>query len=78
MIGIVVAAVLAVLITAVILWVVRKRRVGEFSEFTGITTNPHLYISDLKDLQTGTSLSVLSQAFIKMRCSICDVIKRLA
>ncbi len=63
MIGIVVAAVLAVLITAVILWVVRKRRAGEF---TGITTDPHLYLSDLKDLQTCTSVSVLSQECIKM------------
>ncbi len=37
-IGIVVAAVLAVLISAVILWVIRKRRAGEF---TGITTDRH-------------------------------------
>ncbi len=35
-IGIVVAAVLAVLISAVILWVIRKKRAGEF---TGITTD---------------------------------------
>ncbi len=55
MIGIVVAAVLAVLITAVILWVIRKRRAGEFSEFTGITTDKRFKISDLNDLQTGFS-----------------------
>ncbi len=46
---------LAVLITAVILWMVRKRRAGEFSEFTGITTDKRFKISDLNDLQTGFS-----------------------
>ncbi len=37
-IGIVVAAALAVLISAVILWVIRKKRAGEF---TGFTTDTH-------------------------------------
>ncbi len=61
-IGIVVAAVLAVLISAVILWVIRKKRAGEFSEFTRITTDKHLKISDLKDLQIVTSeMFVLSE-----------------
>ncbi len=45
MIGIVVAAVLAVLISAVILWVIRKKRSGEFTEFTGITTDISNYLS---------------------------------
>ncbi len=44
-IGIVVAAVLAVLISAVILWVIRKKRSGEFTEFTGITTDISNYLS---------------------------------
>ncbi len=58
-IGIVVAAVLAVLISAVILWVIRKKRSGEF---TGFTTDKHLKISVLKDLQIGTSeMCVLSE-----------------
>ncbi len=45
-IGIVVAAVLAVLISALILWVIRKKRSGEFTEFTRITTDTHLKICD--------------------------------
>ncbi len=65
-IGIVVGAVLAVLISAVILWVIHKKRSGEFTEFTSITTDTHLKISVLKDLQIVTSVSVLSHKCIKM------------
>ncbi len=64
--AVLISAVLAVLISAVILWVIRKKRSGEFTEFRSITTDTHLKISDLKDLQIVKSVSILSQKCIKM------------
>lgn len=60
-IWIAVAAALAVLITAVILWVIRRKRAGVYSEFTDITTDKSLKISDLKYLEIGISFSFITE-----------------
>lgn len=66
-IWIAVAAALAVLITAVILWVVRRKRAGVYSEFTDITTDKSLKISDLKYLEIGISFSFIRNL---LRCDV--------